>query len=169
MTLSYCTVSGNAAAQDAGGILNGATVNSKNCLIANNACTNLGTDNVVGLNLSYGYDPGFTWVSSDPLNLGPLAGNGSVAIVAATDGTDWYGSPLRTDQRGSSRPSGAAYDVGAFEVRPNQAPTAILQSPRVNEDTSLALSLPRSTTRRSRSTTRPRCPRTSHCLRFGRC
>src|SRR5438309_8185892 len=31
------------------------------------------------------------------------------------DGTDWFGTPLLTDQRDVARPQGSAFDVGAYE------------------------------------------------------
>jgi hypothetical protein len=46
---------------------------------------------------------------------------GSAAINAASDCTDVEGNPVTTDQRGVSRPQGAACDVGAYE--------ALVQSP----------------------------------------
>jgi len=67
-------------------------------------------------------------VSAEDLNLGPLADNGgptmthallpgSVAIDRIPEAmcVDGDGQPSTTDQRGVSRPQGAACDVGAFE------------------------------------------------------
>ena len=69
-------------------------------------------------------------VSAGALALGPLANNGgatmthallegSVAIDAAVDCTDWFGQPVTTDQRGVARPQGLGCDVGAFEREAN--------------------------------------------------
>jgi hypothetical protein len=72
-------------------------------------------------------------VTGVQLNLGPLQDNGgptetrelrenSVAIdqIPAAECVDGDGEPLRTDQRGETRPAGAGSecDVGAFEVQP---------------------------------------------------
>lgn len=67
--------------------------------------------------------------SNAAASLGPLQDNGgptlthalpagSAAIDAGDPGgcTDNYGAILTTDQRGESRPSGAACDIGAFEL-----------------------------------------------------
>ena len=63
--------------------------------------------------------------------IGPLQNNGGPTLThallpgsEAIDSTypsgcgDQIGAPLTTDQRGFSRPVGAACDVGAFEYRP---------------------------------------------------
>jgi hypothetical protein len=75
-------------------------------------------------------------VSTEDLNLGPLADNGgptmthalltepapSVAIdwILAENCVDADGQPLTTDQRGEPRPEtgGTMCDIGAFEVQP---------------------------------------------------
>ncbi len=121
-------------------------MNIKNSIVGNSTsvgdCANFGTWNATGKNFSTSATcPGFTQVpSTGPggLNLGPLADNGgptqthalqpgSVAIDAAPDCTDVFGTPGRpvapkdvvtTDQRGVSRPQGSACDVGAYEFIP---------------------------------------------------
>jgi hypothetical protein len=134
LTVSNSTFSGNSATDTGGGITNGSWVNIKNSIIANSPsggnCDDSGTFIVAGVNFSDDITcPGFTQVTSAQLNLGALANNGgptqtialqsgSVAIDAATDCTDYAGNPVGTDQRGVTRPQGAACDVGAYEARP---------------------------------------------------
>ncbi len=109
-------------------------MNIKNSIVANNpggdgyngvtvnpAGANFDTDGSFSSSFAH-----FTSATPAQLNLGPLADNGgptqtsallacSVAIDAATDGTDWFGNPVLTDQRGVARPQGAACDAGAYE------------------------------------------------------
>src|SRR5262249_38512002 len=119
------------------GLRNETTFNSKNSIIANNSFYNSNTSTFNTRGINYATDdscPGFTQVTSDQINLDALADNGgptqtmallpgSIAIDATPDGTDWFGHPIPTDQRGSVRPARAAYDVGAYEFQ-NRAPVA---------------------------------------------
>ncbi|HXU38061.1 MAG TPA: HYR domain-containing protein [Blastocatellia bacterium] len=145
--ISFTTLSGNSATLNGGGIFNAApnTVNIKNSIVANSTsggdCSNSGTFNATGVNFTTnGTCPGFTVVTPAQLNLGPLQNNGgntethallpgSVAIDAAPDCTDVFGTPERpkvgapmavvtTDQRGVGRPQGSACDVGSYEFVP---------------------------------------------------
>src|SRR5215203_267474 len=125
LEVNNSTISGNSANNNAGGIGNGSTATLNNTIVANNEggnCAGLPvTDD--GGNLEWpGNDCGFA-LSADPL-LGPLADNGgptqthalqpdSPAIDAAVECP-----PPATDQRGVSRPQGAACDIGAFEFVP---------------------------------------------------
>src|SRR5215213_2729920 len=125
LTVNNSTISGNSANNNGGGIGNGSTATLNNTIVANNEggnCAGLPvTDD--GGNLEWpGNDCGFA-LSADPL-LGPLADNGgptqthalqpdSPAIDAAVECP-----PPATDQRGVSRPQGAACDIGAFEFVP---------------------------------------------------
>jgi hypothetical protein len=85
---------------------------------------------VGGVNFSDDGTCGATLATPEALNLGPLADNGgptmthallegSVALDAATDCTDWEGQAVATDQRGVRRPQGLACDVGSFEREAN--------------------------------------------------
>jgi hypothetical protein len=127
LTVNNSTISGNSANNNGGGIGNGSTATLNNTIVANNEggnCAGLPvTDD--GGNLEWpGNDCGFA-LSADP-NLGPLDANGgptethalqrpSAAIDAAV-----ACPPPATDQRGVSRPQGAACDIGAFEFVPPQ-------------------------------------------------
>jgi len=137
LIISNSTLSGNFAVSG-GGVVNSdtsapGTLEIKNSIIANSlsggdcferrAILSLVSDNLD----TDGTCLGFTQVTSDALNLGPLADNdgptqthallpGSVAIDAATDCADIDGNPLEFDQRGVARPQGAACDIGAFEM-----------------------------------------------------
>src|SRR5215217_5377501 len=124
-TVSNSTISGNSANNGGGILTSGGTATLKNTIVANNEggnCAGLTlTDD--GGNLEWpGNACGFA-LSADP-NLGPLDANGgptethallpgSAAIDAAV-----ACPPPATDQRGVSRPQGAACDIGAFEFVP---------------------------------------------------
>jgi parallel beta-helix repeat protein len=138
VALSNCTLVGNSAGTSGGGIYNNAgTVNSKNSIIANNPVGGnyAGAVQLLVAGVNFSDDatvPGFTQVSLAQLNLGSFDYYGgptptipllfpSVAIDAASDGTDWFGNPVPTDQRGVARPQRSQFDVGAFEYQ-NLAP-----------------------------------------------
>jgi hypothetical protein len=124
-TVSNSTISGNSANNGGGILTSGGTATLKNTIVANNEGGNCAaltlTDD--GGNLEWpGNDCRFA-LSADP-NLGPLDANGgptethalqrpSAAIDAAV-----ACPPPATDQRGVSRPQGAACDIGAFEFVP---------------------------------------------------
>jgi hypothetical protein len=109
------------------------TVRIKNSIVSGSSlgCFNEGTFTASGTNFDTdGSCSGFTHVTSDDLNLGPLQNNGgptethalgpgSVAIDAVTDCTDLGGSTLTQDQRGVLRPQpmGADCDAGAYEAQ----------------------------------------------------
>ena len=64
-------------------------------------------------------DNGGPTFTISPLSDSPVidAGSNARATVNGQFGSD----PLTTDQRGVSRPQGAACDIGAFEFQPDQA------------------------------------------------
>ena len=133
------TVSGNSAA-GGGGIVNGASLNLINTIVA----VNLAIDNpdCDGSPISLGYNLigdtggcGFAPITGDVVNLDPLLGplqdnggdtethallDGSPAIdaIPVADCNDIDGVPVTTDQRGVARPQGPASDMGAFELEP---------------------------------------------------
>ena len=126
LTVTNSTLSGNSA-PSGGGIYDGATATLKNTIVADSPsggnCGGGITDG--GHNLDSGTSCGFATANNslsgvDPM-LGPLADNGGPtwthALLAgspAIDKGDSFGAT--TDQRGVSRPQGAASDIGAFEV-----------------------------------------------------
>jgi hypothetical protein len=146
-TINNCTLSNNAgggATPRGGGILNFSGIATiKNSIVASSGaggnCANSGgTFTALGKNFDTdgtgaALDPDFMQVTPAQLNLGPLQNNGgptqthallagSVAINAVTDCTGVGSGAVTSDQRGISRPQGAACDVGAFEFV-NTAPT----------------------------------------------
>jgi hypothetical protein len=130
LTVSNSTISGNSAAGEGDGILNNSRATLKNTIVANSPSACFGSTHITddGGNLDSGTSCGFNPANNslsgvDPL-LGPLADNGgptqthalqrpSAAIDAAVECP-----PPATDQRGVSRPQGAACDIGAFEFVP---------------------------------------------------
>ncbi|HKQ04322.1 MAG TPA: HYR domain-containing protein [Blastocatellia bacterium] len=142
--ISFTTIANNSAHAGGGIYNNGATVNVKNSIVANNPsggdCASNGATVASGVNFTTTGGCGFTQVpSTGPggLNLGPLADNGgptqthallpgSVAIDAAPDCTPLNSkTPLETDQRGILRPQGSACDVGSYEAVPCTTQPAI--------------------------------------------
>lgn len=140
--LSFCTFVGNAStALPGGGVLNFAnsTVIKHSIFadspIGGNYSFPSGGVTATGANFSTdGALPGFTVVTSAQLALGALAYNGgptathallpgSVALDAAADGTAADGLAVSEDQRGTTRPQGAAADAGAFELTVVLTPT----------------------------------------------
>lgn len=128
LSISFSTLAKNRA-QNTGGIITTQAINVKNSIFANNESANC-SGPVSAFDINFATDntcPGFIQVTTDELKLGPLAFNspgitqthallpGSIAINAASDCTDLTGNPVDTDQRGVTRPQGAACDVGAFE------------------------------------------------------
>ena len=82
---------------------------------------------------------------TDP-KLGSLQNNGGPtmthALLTGSPAINNGSTTLATDQRGVSRPQGAADDVGAFELEiVNTAPVASGQSVTTNEDTAKAITL----------------------------
>jgi predicted outer membrane repeat protein len=137
-TLTNVTVAGNKEITDSGGgVLNytGATMNLTNVLLANNSndnCRFFSAATNLGGNLSTDNQCGFlSGRDSVAIKLGPLETNGGQTpterllpgSVAINDGTS-SGSPPVLDQRGTTRPKGGMYDVGAVEFAPcSGAPT----------------------------------------------
>jgi CSLREA domain-containing protein len=138
------TVSGNTAGGDGGGIIqdpgnnNPGTIILKNSILAGNTgnpganCS--GTISSLGHNIIDDASCALAGVGDrngrDPM-LGPFTKNGgptetrapllgSVAIdaVPLADCTDANAVPIATDQRGVTRPQGAACDIGAVDVKP---------------------------------------------------
>jgi CSLREA domain-containing protein len=129
------TIADNSASATGGGINNNGTVAITSSIVADNIadtgpqCQGVVSDG--GTNLQFpGTDCGASIPSADPL-LVPLGDNGgptqtmalnpgSPAIDAATE----ICPPTPpTDQRGITRPQGAACDIGAFELVPGGGPT----------------------------------------------
>lgn len=131
--LIHATVAFNSASSG-GGIWSNSEFSVKNSLIVNdagggNCVVDAGSFQAPGDNLDTdGSCPGFAASSSTGAALGPLDDNGgptlthalgtpSVAVNAASDCTQLDGvSLVEFDQRGISRPQGAACDLGAFEL-----------------------------------------------------
>lgn len=140
LQLVNCTISGNRAAREGGGVWVRGTLDYENTIIANN--TGQGGNCVIGgpgdyrgkgtigtnSNNLVGDDTCSPDYSGDPM-LGPLADNGGPVQTQAL----LPGSPaidvipvgectVSTDQRGRSRPLGAACDIGAFELQTDETP-----------------------------------------------
>ncbi|MGO9957102.1 MAG: choice-of-anchor Q domain-containing protein [Solirubrobacteraceae bacterium] len=123
-----------------GGISAYGSITSQNTLVSGNSGTNcLGVVTDHGHNLSFP-DNSCPGTNGDPM-LGPLADNGgptqTMALGAGSAAIDQVpatgaGCPA-TDQRGVSRPQGAACDIGAFEAAlpSNTAPPMITGSATV--------------------------------------
>ncbi|MCI0379173.1 MAG: Ig-like domain-containing protein [Gemmataceae bacterium] len=156
LTVQASTIAGNSAGSRGGGIYASTlgAVTLENSIIALNTHVNSGPDingqvRSLGHNLIGNSTDASGFLASDILNvdprLGGLANNGgptqtrallpgSPAIDAANTAT----APA-TDQRGISRPQGAASDIGGYELLAgNRAPIAQDQSASTNEDTALA-------------------------------
>ena len=144
LTVNNSTFSENSAYFYGGGIYNGhsssSTLNLKNSIIANSIsggdCYNNGEggiaiakNSLIELNGTGLNACGTPLITSDP-NLGPLADNGgdtqtmalppnSPAIDAGDNATC-----TATDQRGVTRPQGAACDIGAYEADGTYIPTS---------------------------------------------
>jgi hypothetical protein len=140
MTLSNVTL-GNNSAPTGGGILNAGTLTLRNTIVANSPaggnCS--GTLTSLGHNLSSDTTCTASFAQVGDLNnvnplLGPLADNGggtpTQALLPGSPAID-AGDPITcpaTDQRGISRPQGAACDIGAYELVSIAAPPAIPES-----------------------------------------
>jgi len=128
-TILNCTIANNhlLTGGHSGGILNFATLNIKNTIVAGNdgnQCSNGGTWTSQGYNISSDTSCTFTQTgdqeNTDP-RLAALADYGGYTLThallsgspAIDTGTD-TGCPA-TDQRGVSRPQGTHCDIGAFE------------------------------------------------------
>jgi CSLREA domain-containing protein len=127
LNITTATIAGNTASNLGGGIETiGSTPQLTGTIVANNTGGNCdGTVTDGGTNLQF---PGTTCslsiTSADPL-LGPLANNGgptqTMAIgpgsPAIDANTEICPPTPATDQRGVTRPQGAACDIGAFEFQ----------------------------------------------------
>ncbi len=124
---------GNGNAGVGGGFGPSGTATIQNSLLASNSGGNCGgvTINDAGHNLSFGdASCPLTFTTGDP-NLGPLQDNGGPAETislgpdsAAIDQIPATGAGCpATDERGVTRPSGSACDIGAYEVAPPTAQT----------------------------------------------
>lgn len=128
--INAVTIASNTATNAGGGIDSNGGGSIEGTIVANNTGGNCsGSISDGGTNLQFpGTTCGASITSADPL-LGPLANNGgptqtmaigagSPAIDANTEGCP----PPGVDQRGVTRPQGAACDIGAFEFQ-GVAPT----------------------------------------------
>jgi hypothetical protein len=142
LSVTNSTFYGNSAFFQGGGIFNVGLATFRNSIIANSPfggnCAGPVAITAVGVNYSTDNTcAGFTQITPEQLNLGPLQDNGgptfthallpgSVAIDAVTDCTDLSAIPVpvTTDQRGKPRPAdgdgngSALCDAGAFEFQP---------------------------------------------------
>jgi hypothetical protein len=126
------TIAGNTANNQGGGLYNAGALAIRNTIVAQNLGYGGGADvygfldsgghNLIGSSAGgQGYQP-TDLLDVDPL-LGPLRDNGGPTPTRALlpgspaiDAGDGAGAPA-TDQRGRSRISGAALDIGAFELQ----------------------------------------------------
>jgi hypothetical protein len=138
------TIAGNIGLAGAGGGVSAyqAKITLKNTLISNNTGGNCFYDvGAVFISAGHNLDNDGSCVLSDPTDLhnaiagfaGGLADNGgptqTIALLASSPAvdaipvtptnycTDLNGSPITTDQRGITRPSGTGCDIGAYELK----------------------------------------------------
>ncbi len=137
------TFSGNGSSLGSGiAIFGGSIASVANSIFANSTRGNNCYLTVVngGNNIDDGSSCNFGSANSSMSNtdpfLGPLANNGGPtqthALLSASPAIDGvtYNSPNlspATDQRGSTRPQGSGYDIGAYEVR-NANPPVVTQT-----------------------------------------
>jgi predicted outer membrane repeat protein len=141
LSVTHSTLWNNAAVFGGGFFFDGTTITLRNTIIANSQrgtnCFGTGTGVGSGGNISYP-DASCSGANVDP-KLGTLANNGgptetiallpdSPAIDAALDC-----SLAVTDQRGVTRPQGAACDIGAFE-RESTPPTVTINQAATQAD-----------------------------------
>lgn len=126
LDITNSTLHGNSASEG-GGIWSNSSATVANSIVSGNTGGDChhdgGTWNAQEANLdSDGSCPDFTIQNTDPL-LEPLADNGgpteTLALEATSPAVDAATNcpPPATDQRGISRPQGAACDLGAYELR----------------------------------------------------
>jgi hypothetical protein len=129
LIVTNCTLSGNSSRSRAGeGILNHGTLTLNNSIVANN-----GFDiDSFGGTVTGSHD-----LTDVPVPLAPLANNGgptpTMALLPGSPAiggvpANTSGTPS-TDQRGFSRITTAATDIGAFEVQPTDSTVALTASP----------------------------------------
>lgn len=142
--LIHVTVANNAANNQGGGLRSrSGTVSLANTIVADNTQGSggmvMGTITSVGVNLVEGGCSGCTGtdLTGDPTLL-PLASNGGTSESHALDPSSIAidagaaGSGLPTDQRGVARPTGAGFDLGAYEVQPSVAVTVTASTATVD-------------------------------------
>ncbi|MGI8689692.1 MAG: choice-of-anchor Q domain-containing protein [Thermomicrobiales bacterium] len=114
-------------AANSNGVNGGAVTQSAHSIIADGCAAPIMSNDY---NLDSGNTCGFTQphdlTNKDP-KLGSLANNGGPtqthALLPGSPAIDAGGACLATDQRGVTRPQGAACDIGAFEYAPAPPPT----------------------------------------------
>jgi len=130
LTITNSTISGNTIHN------NGSMVAIGNSILNNSSCTSSPV-NDGGNNLDSGNTCNFTnnaLVNTDPL-LGSLGDNGgptqTMALQAGSPAINMGTKCLATDQRGVTRPQGAACDIGAYEAGP-VIPVVTASNPSAN-------------------------------------
>jgi hypothetical protein len=145
LTIASSTITGNqafAGVTTTAGIASPGSVTVENSIVAGNvahesdqsaaAVLNCATPvSSSGHNLSDTADCGFTHAADHagvPVLLGPLGNNGGAtdteALLPGSPARDGGANCPATDERGVSRPRGAACDIGAYEVAPPLATTS---------------------------------------------
>jgi CSLREA domain-containing protein len=136
-SINAVTIASNTATGTGGGIEAVGSASIEGTIVANNTGGNCdGSVSDGGTNLQFpGTTCGLSITTADPL-LGPLANNGgptqTMALGAGSPAIDANTEdcpPPGIDQRGVTRPQGAACDIGAFEfqgVAPTPTPTPTL-------------------------------------------
>jgi len=127
LTVTNSTFSGNAATTYGGGIYNQGTLNYANTIIANSTGGDCNNSATIGTNTNNLVEDGTCspTLSGDPM-LGALANNGGSTqtfallsgspAIDAGNNTVCAASPVSgLDQRGVTRPQGAACDIGSYE------------------------------------------------------
>ncbi|WP_102126511.1 PxKF domain-containing protein [Deinococcus planocerae] len=153
VTVTNSTLNGNVAYSDGSAIRsNNGTTTLQNTIIAGSvspSCSGSFKDGGGNLhyNIKYGGapDPSCPGVRADP-KLGPLQDNGGatwthalLAGSAAIDAIPAASCAVTTDQRGVTRPQGAACDIGAFEV--NRPPSVTVEQGSTQADPTNTLPL----------------------------
>ncbi len=152
LTIESSTISGNSARQG-GGLNLSVTATINNSIVAGNTATggtagdngpdiygsvDGGDYNLIGDTTSTRFPDSSTHnITGHPAQLGTLADNGGPTQTFALQGTspaiNAGSTTLTTDQRGVTRPSGSADDIGAFEFV-EVAPTVVSVSPQGASD-----------------------------------
>ncbi len=143
VNLSSSTLSGNSASGFGGGIFSdaNATLNVSNSIVAGNTAGTDGAD-ISGSLASGDYNlvqsvsgvtlTGTQNITGQPALLGALSNNGgptqTLALLAGSPAINAGNTSLTSDQRGFSRPSGTADDIGAFEA--GSVPSLRVNNPR---------------------------------------
>jgi hypothetical protein len=153
LTVSNCTLSGNSAGGAGGGIENLETLTVSNCTLSGNSAFygggirnvvalggTLALNNTIVANNTPNDSPDGSSGSNNltgPVTLGPLANNGgptqTMALLPGSKAlggvpANTTGTPT-TDQRGFSRNTTAATDIGAFEVQLTDSYVALTAAP----------------------------------------